>query len=134
MINLSNLSDALTYLVNENNSFEQIKTDFPEIIADWVSMKNNPNCTCRGRVNKFFQEKLMTAPDLLNKYVSDVAAFHSKISEMANQRLQNNYIGKMFIIPKGEESWKNFASQTTGKTYRSFSVVERETDLVVYFL
>lgn len=134
IINRSNFSDAIPILVRDDSVFEQMKTDFPDILADLVTFKNNPNCSCRGRVIKFFGDQLNQSPDILDKYVKDADALNQELQTIVSSRIANTYTGKMFIIPKGEESWQNFAATLVGKIFRGFSVVERDSSLVVYFL
>lgn len=134
IISLSNFNDALPIMLRDDDTFEQLKTDFPDILADLVTFKNNPNCSCRGRVMKFFGDKLEREPNLLDKYVKDVNALNQEIQAIIAGRIANTYTGKMFIIPKGEEAWQNFSATLVGKMFRGFSVTEREDSLVVYFL
>jgi hypothetical protein len=134
IINLSNFNDALPIIVRDDDTFEKLKTDFPDILADLVTFKSNPNCSCRGRVMKFFGDQLNQNPDLLDKYVKDANVLNQEIQTIISSRIANTYTGKVFIIPKGEDSWQNFSATLVGKMFRGFSVVERDSSLVVYFL
>lgn len=134
MITVANLSDALPILVKDESVFEQLKADFPGILADLVTFKNNPNCTCRGRVFKFFTEQLEQNKDVLEKYVKDPAALQAEIDQLVSQRVASNYAGKIFEIQKGDQAWQVFAQSLVGKAFRSFAVVERENTVAVYFL
>lgn len=135
MINQLNLQDALPIIIKNDIVFEELKRDFPAILADLVTFKSNPNCSCRGRVMKFFNELLEKEPEALNKYVKDPAALTVELNNIKTQRQQNNYSGRIMTVQKGEEAWKSFATDmNNGKFFRAFSVVERENELVVYFL
>lgn len=135
MITIANLTDTLPFLIQDNNTFISLQNDFPEILADLVSFKNNPNCSCRGRVNKFFADKLQQDPNILNKYIYDPAGLQNAISVAQTARQLNNYSGKIITLPKNEEAWKNLSIDiNSGKTFRGFSVVERDNDIAVYFL
>lgn len=134
MIPIDQLGDALSFIVKDEVSFNQLQTDFPEILADIVTFKNNPNCSCKGRVVKFFTEQLEKDPLVMNKYVKDPNALKTEMDRIRAERQSNNYAGKMFVIPKGEESWRSFSATLPGKMFRMFSVVERENEVVVYFL
>lgn len=135
MINAANLSDAVTILIKDDSVFEEFKKDFPEILADLVTFKNNPNCTCRAKVFKFFNEKFEKDQNLMNKYIKNPDNLKQELSKIAISRQANSYSGKVMVIPKGEESWKNFSAEINkGKVFRAFSVVEREGELAVYFL
>lgn len=134
MITISNLTDALPILVKDESAFEQLKTDFPGILADLVTFKSNPNCTCRGRVFKFFTEQLEQNKDILEKYVNNPTALQAEIDQLVSQRVASNYAGKVFEIQKGDQAWQVFSQSLAGKAFRSFAIVERENTVAVYFL
>lgn len=120
--------------MQNNDSFSMLKNDFPAILADLTTFKENPNCSCKGRVIKFFSDQLLLDPNILDKYISDPIKFGIMIENMENQRQLQNYSGRIFTIQKGEEAWKSFAQNIQGKMFRGFSVIERENDIVVYLL
>jgi hypothetical protein len=134
MINTTNLVDALPIMVKDDSVFEALKTDFPDILADLVTFKSNPNCTCRGRVFKFFTEKLEQNPEALNKYVKDAAVLTVELDTIKNQRTLNNYSGKVFTIGNTEAAWDEFSKSLVGKMFRSFAIVEKDGSLRVYFI
>ena len=134
MINTTNLVDALPIMVKDDSVFESLKTDFPDILADLVTFKSNPNCTCRGRVFKFFTEKLEQNPESLNKYVKDAAVLTAELDTIKNQRTLNNYSGKVFTVVNTDAAWEEFSRNLAGKMFRSFAVVEKDGNLKVYFV
>lgn len=137
MININNLHIALPLLVNNDTVFENLKKDFPQILADLTTFKTNPNCTCRGRVFKFFADLLPTNPTLLDKYITDtnlVDEINKGIINAQNSAMINNYSGKIFTIGKTEQDWLEFSQSLLGKIFRGFSVVEHEDRIVVYIL
>lgn len=134
MINKNNVTDVLPILVKDDETFGRLQTDFPSILADLVTFKDNPNCSCRGRVFKFFTEQLEVNPNILNKYVKDANEITVKLQALSDERVANNYAGKVFIINKGEEAWAAFAGTLPGKMFRMFSIAERDDKVVVYFL
>ena len=134
MINTTNLVDALPIMVKDDSVFESLKTDFPDILADIVTFKSNPNCTCRGRVFKFFTEKLEQNPESLNKYVKDAAVLTAELDTIKNQRTLNNYSGKVFTVVNTDAAWEEFSRNLAGKMFRSFAVVEKDGNLKVYFV
>jgi len=135
MITISNLSVSLVYLIKDDTTFNRLKNDFPEILADLTTFKSNPNCSCRGRVTKFFSDKLQQDSTLLNKYIYNEAELIEQLNQVEISRQQNNYSGRIITLPKNETSWQQLAQEINqGKFFRSFSVVERENELVVYFL
>lgn len=132
MISIDQLGDALNFIVKDEDTFTQLQNDFPEILADLITFRNNPNCTCRGRVIKFFTEQLEKNPLVMNKYVKDLDALKAEMVKIQLTRQANNYSGKVFVIAKGEEAWASFVASLQGKMFRAMSVVERNEDTVVY--
>jgi hypothetical protein len=134
MITTTNLTDALPIIVKDEAVSERLKADFSSILADLVTFRTNPNCTCRGRVFKFFTEQLEATPGILDKYVPDPAALQRELDVLASQRVANNFSGKVFEIQKGEQAWLQFSQTIAGKAFRGFSVVERSETVAVYLL
>lgn len=134
MINQGNVADVIPFLINNDNVFERFKSDFPEILADLITFKSNPNCSCRGRVIKYFSDQLTLSPEILEQYIYDQNALSQHLEQIQAQRLLNTYSGKILVIPKGEQAWADFQLSLTGKLFRAFSVVERENSVAVYFL
>ena len=128
------MPDLIHILVRDEETFDKIKTDFPEILADLTTLKTNPNCSCRGKVGKYFNDKIITEPTLLDKYYKDKNAIAIEIENIKARRLEQIISGKIFKVALGEEAWKEFNKQITGKVFRSFSIVREFDYLWVYFL
>lgn len=60
-------------------------------MADLTIFKSNPNCSCRGRVTKFFSDKLQQDPTLLNKYIYNEAELIEQLNqvEISRQQIEN---------------------------------------------
>lgn len=134
IINQGNLNDALGIIIKDDSVFERLKTDFPEILADLTTFKTNPNCTCRARVVKYFSDKLLESPNLLDQYIPNQQDLNNQLSIIYHQRVQNNYTGKVFTVGKTEAEWQAFAQSLAGKAYKSFSVTDNGENLTVYLL
>lgn len=134
MINSNNVVDVLPVLMKDNEIFNRLQADFPSMLADLVTFKDNPNCSCRGRVFKFFTEHLEKNPGSLDQYVKDANEISFKLQSLSEERASNNYAGRVFVVDKGEEAWAAFAVTLPGKMFRMFSVAERDDKVVVYFL
>jgi hypothetical protein len=134
MIYTNNVVDVFPILMKDNETFLRLTNDFPSMLADLVTFKDNPNCSCRGRVFKFFTEHLEANPGSLDQYVKDPVEINVKLQSLSDERANNNYAGKVFLIDKGEEAWAAFAGTLPGKMFRMFSVAERDDKVVVYFL
>jgi hypothetical protein len=139
-----------TFIKNDT-FFGSIKDKFPEILADLTSARNNPNCSCKGRVRAHLQSKLTIEADYFNNLINNEEIkklIQENAEEIKNSQIPNNAMeamqqnifknsgGKIFEIGKTEEDWKNLAKKITEEKifFRSFSVVEREDKLVVYFI
>ena len=134
MINQANLTDALHLWRTKPDVWSELKTDFPEQLADLTSFEGNPNCSCGGRLSKFFREKLSADANVLNKYNKYPEELNSVISNRINAQQQNMLAGRIIEIEKGEQSWSEFVQTLMGKQFHSFSIVEREDKVAVYFL
>ena len=134
IINQTNLNDALGILIKNDTFYNRLTADFPDILADLTTFKTNPNCTCRGRVVKYFSDKLNEDPNLLDKYVENPQDLQNQLVVIQNQRIQNNYSGKVFTVAKGEQAWKDFSQTLAGKMFRSFAIVDNGENLTVYLI
>lgn len=134
MINQRNCTDALSILIQNDDTFTRLKNDFPDILADLTTFKSNPNCSCRGRVATFFNNLLATNPTLLDQYVTDSTDLAARLFSIEQERQNNNYSGRIFTIAKTEEAWKNFVHSLAGKAFRLVSVVERDNEVVIYIV
>lgn len=134
MITIHNLFDALPILISNDNIFNQLKNDFPETLADLISFKDNPNCSCKNRLIKFFTDKIQQNTNLLNKYIENNIALQNDINNATNLRLSNNYSGRIITIEKTPEAWQQLSLTMVGKMFRSFSLIEKEDKILVYFL
>jgi hypothetical protein len=134
MINVTNVGDAVTLLVKDNEVFEQLKKDFSPILADLITFKNNPNCTCRGKVFKFFTEEIKKDSQILDKYIKNTEEFKKQLLSIVEQRNSNNYSGRIIKIENTEEAWKSLTMNLLGKSFRTFSVIEKGDKLWVYLL
>lgn len=134
MIYTNNVVDVLPILIKDDETFNRLKNDFSSILADLVTFKDNPNCSCRGRVFKFFTEHLEKNPGSLDQYIKDPVEITVKLQSLSDERANNNYAGKVFVIDQGDDAWAAFAGTLPGKMFRMFSVAERNDKVIVYFL
>ena len=135
--------------------FDSLKDKFPEILADLTSSRNNPNCSCKNRVKAHLQAKIAAEESYFNNLISNEEIkklTQEKAEEIKNsqvptnpmenhiQMMQQNMFrnsgGRIFEIGKTEEDWKNLAKKLSEEkiNFKSFSVVEKEDKLVVYFI
>lgn len=134
MVTAQNVSDVITILVKDDSVFEEIKKDHPEILADLVTFKSNPNCTCRAKVFKYFTDKIQADQSVLDKYIKNKEELQKEIDKLFQARMQNTYSGKVFTIQNNEDAWKELGLQAATKAFRSFAVVDKGETLKVYFI
>lgn len=135
IVNNQNISDVLTILIKNNEIFNVLQLDFPDILADLVSFKNNPNCSCKNRLVKYFSDLLVQNEQILDKYIQDPEYVLAELRSIQTIRYNNNYSGKIITIPNNESSWRNLSIDiNSGKFFRAFSVIDKGEELVVYFL
>jgi hypothetical protein len=141
--------------VKNDTFFNSLKDKFPEILADLTSSRNNPNCSCKNRVKAHLQAKITTEESYFNNLISNEEIkklTQEKAEEIKNSQAQTNPMekhmqmmqqnifrnsgGRIFEIGKTEEDWKNLAKKLNDEkiNFKSFSVVEKEDKLVVYFI
>lgn len=133
-VDLGTMPDLIYMIIKDESSFAELKAEFPDILADLTTLKTNPNCSCRGKVAKFFSDKVTADPNILEKYYKDKAAIVKELEAIRLKRVNNAIGGKVFKVQLGDEAWANFNKTIVGKTFRSFSVVREFDYMWVYFL
>lgn len=134
MVTTANVGDVVSILLRTESIFEELKKDHPDILADLVTFKSNPNCSCRAKVFKYFTDKITENPSALDKYIVDKEELQKEVDKLYAARMQNSYSGKVVTIPNNEDSWKELGLQASTKAFRSFSVVNNGDTLTVYFI
>jgi hypothetical protein len=134
--------------------FNSLKGKFPEILADLTSSRNNPNCSCKNRVKAHLQSKLEAESEFFNNLLNNEEIkkiVNDKAEEIKNTQIKDpmeehmrmmrenmfrNSGGRVFEIGKTEQDWKNLCKKLELEKvmFKSFSVVEKENKLVVYFV
>jgi hypothetical protein len=119
-------------------SFELLKDRYPDILADLVSAKSNANCSCRGRVVSYINQKYQIDSEktFLNEIFSNetIKLEAEKQIVETQARIANNFAGKIITVMKKDDYWKDFHLSTLRGSYRAFSVVDKGDSVDVYFL
>ena len=144
-----NIGPYLDILVKNEKIFEALKSKYPDILADLTSSKFNPTCSCRGRVTAFLNKKYTEGDKdfidfLLNLEEIKIQKLQidESIKKMEAERnktiaaIRENSISNIYQVPKGPKGWEDFTKFVVEKNimFRSFSVVEKNDYLEVYFL
>lgn len=134
-ITKQNLSAVLHAIITNNDAFFHMTKDFPEIAADLTTFKHNPNCSCKNKVTKFFNDKIDSGQkDILTKYYSQKENLKNKIEKIINDNEERNLSGKIVILDNSQEAWEAFAAESSVKFFRNFSVLEKGDKLHIYFI
>jgi len=143
-----------TVFIKNDAFFNSLKDKFPEILADLTSSRNNPNCSCKNRVKAHLQSKLSSEAEYFNNLLNNeeikkiiqeknteiqATQFKDPMEEhmkMMRENMFKNSGGRVFEIGKTEQDWQNLCKRLEIErvVFKSFSVVEKEDKLVVYFV
>jgi len=61
----------LKVFIKDDVAFNSLKEKFPEIIADLTTLKNNANCSCRGRTVNYLISKIESEKDFFSYMFSE---------------------------------------------------------------
>jgi hypothetical protein len=61
----------LKVFIKDDIVFNSLKEKFPEIIADLTTLKNNANCSCRGRIANYLISKIESEKDFFSYMFSE---------------------------------------------------------------
>lgn len=129
------LQSVINRIIQHNDAFSEMSADFPSIAADLLTFKNNPNCSCKNKIIRFISGRIQAGEkDILNKYFINRENLKNAISTMINNYEEKNLSGKIMIIDNSQEAWGTLWKESNTKIYKSFSVVEKNDKLYVYFL
>ena len=134
MINVANLREAMQYWRTQPEIWDNMTKDFPEHAADMISYKDNPNCSCGGRLFSFLRSIIENSPNALDKYNTNPEGLNAFINDMARAREETILAGKIITIEKSERAWSDFVAGLVGKQFHSFSISERENEIAIYFI
>jgi hypothetical protein len=120
-----NLIFIIKKILDDEILFKKLRKDFADIVGDLVNFKYNPNCSCKEKVKKYFQEKLKENKNTLDYYLPSM-----KFRKINNP---DNLSGRIFTIPK--KSWENFSKSLEKKYFKSFSIIEKNNiEMEIYFI
>lgn len=148
---INEIGGYLDALVKTDHVFEALKNRYPQVLADIVSSRENPNCGCRNRLANFLITQY-NQNEVERKFIDEILMdqeVSSRIQVIRNNIFQqtpqnsipqqesvNQINSKKFTIDKRNSSWDSFSEWIKSKNidYKSFSVVDRGNELDVYFL
>lgn len=129
-------------LVEVDESWEALKTRYPQILADLTSSKFNPNCSCRQRVGSFLNEKYESSEDekqfILKLFSIPKVVEKSAEVLVSSRRREKAYqeFPRVHSVPKGEQAWADFLKFLEKNDFhpQSFSVVDKGETVTVYLM
>jgi hypothetical protein len=137
-----------TFLKNET-FFNSIRDKFPDILGDLTSSRDNPNCSCKGRVRGFLQSRIRNDANYFNELLTnseindliiqkeqEIRSTQQPIAMPINAQQFAVNSARVFQIGKTDEDWKRLAERLFNEKlmFRSFSIIEKPDKLIVYFL
>lgn len=129
------LSKVVLDLIKNFNDFSStLQATFTEIYAEIESFKNNPNCSCRNKIESFVNSNR-------DKVYKLMAAWHKShaqvnLAEYIKAYAINNVSGKIFRIDNNDKSFEEFSKKIYSEkfTFRAFDIVNEGDKLAFYFI
>ena len=123
-----NFEHAIDIILKNQEIYKDLFLDHPIIKSELICYKETKNTDCRNKIQKYFldlKQKEKNA-NFLEKYIKSQDDFI--------EEFDIKYSGNVFSIPNNENSWKEFAQNIKMFNYKSFSVIENEDNIEIYFL
>ena len=151
-LDINEIRIYLDALVGIDHVYEALKKRYPQMLADIVSSRENPNCGCRNRLSGFLIEQYNNPSEA--EFIKNLLADHrvleralqiKNLSQQNHQPIpqqsspqipQDPSKVKKYTLNKSQTGWDSFAEWIESRQiqFRSFSVVDRGNELDVYFL
>jgi hypothetical protein len=126
-------------LLENDVTFDKLKERYKEILADLVSARNKPDCSCRNRVLNFLEVKYKVPEEkaFLNELIDDNSIRDIVIDILNEDEEVNRALKTPHLIKKEDgyyEKFLNKLQETNVHHYvRSINIVDRG-DFVEIFL
>jgi len=152
MLTLKNLTDPEKYIrlfLNELVLFNLLMERYKEINQDLHSAREYVDCSCRGRVVNYLNEKIKNIEEkkfidsLINHPDPSVKAFKEELDDKYNleqerikERIRKiNAAKDLYLIDKDKESWKKFFEFAEENIeFKSFFIIDHQDKFEVRFL
>lgn len=134
-INRDNMVNVLAVMIKDDEIFARMKSDHPQILADLLTFRENPNCSCRTKVSNYFSNKMESfGPNVILNYLEGKDGIIRIIKDSIAFTESKILSGKILRVKKGEKEWADFWKSCSSKIFRSFCILDRGEELEVYFL
>ena len=125
-------------LIENEKTFNLLKSKYKEILADLISAKDKPSCSCNNRIISFLEEKYKNQED--KKFIDSLIEDDSVkdvITEILNDDQEiNQILNTPHLIKKEEgyyEKFLKFLVEKGADNYvRSLSVIDRGDSVEIF--
>ncbi|NDF15923.1 hypothetical protein EB061_11475, partial [bacterium] len=105
----------------------ELAQKYKDLEIDLVSAKDNPNCSCRGKVWEYFINKFNTEKEETNNFLKNLYEKYTSIKVRIDAFEYNiNFIKTIHIIDNTQEAWNNFQNKLSSIDYKSVSIIEKK--------
>jgi hypothetical protein len=145
---MEKIENYFNFIINDENTFNQVFEKYPELKDLLNSAKQNQNCSCKSQIIQYLNIKLNIPEDysffknlLKNASVDQVLDLEMRpLDGNAGFEIDgeihpnvNAYLYKVYKVEKREDSWSKFMQDLRTKIlFSSFSVVDKGDYLEVY--
>lgn len=129
------LSKVVLDLIKNFDDFRlSLQATFTEIYAEIESFKNNPNCSCKNKIESFVNSNR----DRVYEFVATWHKSHEQVdlAEFIKAYVVNNVSGKVFRIDNNDKSFEEFSRKIYSEkfSFRAFDIVNEGEKLAFYFI
>jgi len=119
------------YIVEDSELNKKLIEKYPELEADLVSAKDNPTCSCRGRVWEFFVNKFSENEKESNNFFKELV----DQSELVKLRIEteeknHSFMSTIHEIDDNQISWNLFQEKLNQVPYRSVNILKTEIETI----
>ena len=121
------------YFVEDPEANKELVQKYKDLEMDLISAKDNPNCSCRGKVWEYFINKFNTQKEETNKFLIELYQKHPLIKVRIDAFENNiNFIRKIHVIDNSQEAWNNFQDKLSSIDYKNISVIEKNKKIKIF--
>lgn len=131
------LSKVFLELIQMNATFQaDLQAAMPAIYADIQSFKNNPNCSCRSKIEAHINATRNASFAYLDEWLKKHSMADADVQALIQKYVVSDVAGRIFRIPKTDAAFLEFKQRAINDrfTYRSMCIVPEEHNIAIYFL
>jgi len=121
------------YFVEDPEANKELVQKYKDLEIDLISAKDNPNCSCRGKVWEYFINKFNTEKEETNKFLTTLCEKYPLIKVRIDAFENNvNFIKTIHIINNSQEAWNDFQNKLSSIDYKSISIIEKNNKFKIF--